>query len=323
MKRFVIAVATLLLLLMFVGCSNEAIANAEDDIVEVSIGFSGEFDSVTQVPLQGRASGSRSLEEGEGETSAKNWYAVQVYDENGSPYAYGFFDNLEDMKLLLVKDFVYSFTVDMIPNAEGKVYKFSLCQSGWAAISNSFYYSKTESVRYLGEGYLYMNYPVYETFNRPAIDRFYGTLTGYTASANGVVNINLKRSSFKVKFVAKDFTEGSLEFSIDNAPVFTLSVSDGSEFEQFYSFNNLSSLSEEIGVTVIWINGDGKRIPLVAQNVTFNRNTLTTLEFTVKATETANNFTINAEEELVEGSTINLDSINDLVDTDVNTTTES
>jgi len=315
MKKILSAILLILMLFIIVSCSNEIKNNeASERTIELSFGFVGEFDSISQTPIQARAT-SRSLDEA---TTPKNWYAIQVYDETG-PYAYGFFDNIEDMKLLCVKDAKYSFTVDMVPEAEEKVFYFSLVQSGWASIGNSFYYSKTESVRYLGKGYLYMRYPICDTFNRPAIDRFYGTLSDYTATQNGKVNISLTRRAFSSKFIAKEFTEGTLEISLDNAPKFIIKANETNEFEHFYSFNNLSSASEEIGVSIVWVNGEGKRIPIVAQNVNFVRNTLTTLEFTVKATETSNTFSLSADEQLTDGGTIVLDNVDDLVNTEVET----
>lgn len=318
MKKLFILFMALITMFAIISCSENAIASEDsNDTVELSFGFSGEFDSISQVPFSSKALSRGGVEE----TSAKNWYAIQVYDENGTPYAYGFFDNIEDMKLLCIKDATYSFAVDMVPEAEGQVYRFSLTKSGWAEIGNTFYYSKTETVRYLGKGYLYMLTPTWDPFNRPAIDRFFGKLNGYKATTNGKVSISLSRGAFSARFVAKDFSVGQLEIALDNAPTFCLDVEDGDTFEQFYSFNNLTSEAEEIGVSIVWIDGEGKRIPIVAQNVTFARNTLTTLEFTVKASESTNTFSITADEELVDGGNVNLDSIDGLVETEVEPTT--
>ena len=164
-----------------------------------------------------------------------------------------------------------------------------------------------------------MSSPKRDTFNRPSVDRFYGSLSNYKAVKNGQVSITLSRCAFVAKFVAKDFISGKLEISLDNAPTFYLDATECNEFEHFYSFNNLSSSFEEIGVSIIWITPEGKKIPLVAQNVKFDRNTLTTLEFTVKLPEYSNTFSITADEELIEGENLNLDSIEDLVETQVNT----
>ncbi len=314
MKKLKIMLLALLSVVMIISCSDQIVSNSKSsETIEVSFDFNGEVDSITQVPLQTRALDSYSSAE------SKNWYAIQVYDENGVPYAYGFFDNMEDMRLQCIRNATYSFTVDMIPNAEGYVKYFSLTKAGWATIGNSFYYSKTDSVRFLGTGYLYMRSPKADPFNRPSVDRFYGQLSGYKAVKNGKVNINLTRSAFSVKFVAKEFTEGTLELAIDNAPSFYLKTGESNVFEHFYSFNNLSSSFEEIGVSIIWTNGDGKRIPLVGQNITFSRNTRTTLEFTVKAPESSNTFSINANEELLDGEIIQLEPNDDLVDTEIET----
>ncbi|MCI6673620.1 MAG: hypothetical protein MR519_04630 [Spirochaetaceae bacterium] len=318
MKKNLIVILAFITLLVFGSCS-DAVQPKEmsERMVEISFGFNGEADSITQVPLKSKAVATKSPDE---PAVAKNWYAIQVYDGADVPYAYGFFDNIEDMKLLCIKDDTYSFTVDMIPEAEGQVYHFSLAQAGWADIGNAFYYSKTESIRFLGKGYLYMKSPVPNIFNRPAVDRFFGRLASYKAVKNGKVNIKLSRSAFFAKFVAKEFTAGELEIALDNAPTFYLHAEDGNVFEHFYSFDNLTSTAEEIGVSIIWVNKEGKRIPLVAQNVNFGRSTLTTLEFTVKETEFSNTFSITADEELINGGKIDLDSIDDLVDTEIETT---
>ena len=294
---------------IILGCSETIKSEIEEkEKIEVSFGFKGEVDSITQTPISTRNAIN--------EENKKNWYAIQVCDETGY-YAYGFFDNVDDMKLLCEKNSSYSFMVDMIPEGEDKVYKFSCIQQGWSSIGNSFMYSKTEHIRYLGEGYLYMNYPTWDTYKHPSCDRFYGILSNYKPQEKGVVNINLSRAAFKVKYVAKDFNSGSLELSLDNGPTFILNSEDGTEFEEFYSFNNLESESEEIGITIVWITETGKRIPLVAQNISFARNTVTTLEFTVKLNESTNTFAFSANEEVEAGETISLDSIDNLLDTEI------
>ena len=115
-----------IVLFLTLGCSESTESESfENEKVEVSFRFKGEVDSISQIPIS-----SRSVDNN-GES--KSWYAIQVYDESGY-YAYGFFDNLEDMKLLCVKGNTYNFTVDMVPQGEEKVYKFSCVQQGWTSV---------------------------------------------------------------------------------------------------------------------------------------------------------------------------------------------
>lgn len=68
--------------------------------------------------------------------SVKDWYVFQVYSkpENSTEaytcYAYGFFDNKENMIINLKAGYQYKFDVSMVVDGENKVYAFSLIKSG-------------------------------------------------------------------------------------------------------------------------------------------------------------------------------------------------
>lgn len=295
--------------LFLFGCSSssdEVIAPTEPEkFIQVPIGFSGEVLSITNSPL------SRT-------DDAKDWYAFQVYaapedDPKGyySYYAYGFFDNKENMIINLKEGYKYKFDVSMVVDASEKVYKFSLMNAGWATIGNSFMISSDEHVRYMYEGYLYMNEP-WETFDRPNVDRFFGRTTDYVPTEDGKVEINMKRVSFGAKFVAKDFTEGSLEISVEGSPVINLAASSSSEIEDIISFNNLEEAyinddySESIPINITWVKADNVRVPIASESVDFKRNKLTTIEFAVKENTSSSTFSLNANEEMGVGETIEI-----------------
>ncbi|MDR1332596.1 MAG: hypothetical protein LBK07_10905, partial [Tannerella sp.] len=82
------------------GCSTEEIviekkgetqAEAEQETYTVSLKMGGEITS-EDTPLSTRA-----------ETASRNLYGVQVY-RNNAYFAYGLFDNVNDMKISLLKD---------------------------------------------------------------------------------------------------------------------------------------------------------------------------------------------------------------------------
>lgn len=295
-------------------CENEQ-TNSNDDngYITVSLGFTGEAPNITTTPM------SRANE-------AKDWYQIQVYScpigkSNYTYYGYGFFDNTDNMIINLKEGYQYKFVADMIVDASEKIYKFSLINSGWASIGNSFYFSTDEHIRFLGEGYIYMDQP-YDTYNRPDVDRFYGITEGYIPSENGSVSIDMKRVAFGVKFVAKDFTSGSLEIQIDQSPTKTFKCADGNVAEWIVSFDSTASAyrnddySENIAVNIIWVKDEGVRSPIVSENITFVRNHLTTIEFEVKEEAESNSFNITANEEWETGDTITVG--NDGIDTEVN-----
>ena len=310
----------LFLLMVFIcsmympSCENEQ-TNSNDDngYITVSLGFTGEAPNITTTPM------SRANE-------AKDWYQIQVYScpigkSNYTYYGYGFFDNTENMTINLKEGYQYKFVADMIVDASEKIYEFCLSNSGWASIGNSFYFSTYEHIRFLGEGYVYMSQP-YDQYNRPDVDRFYGITEGYIPSENGSVSIDMKRVAFGAKFVAKDFTSGSLEIQIDQSPTKTLKCADGNVAEWIVSFYNTASAyrndnySENIAVNIIWVKDDGVRSPIVSENIAFVRNHLTTIEFEVKEEAESNSFNITANEEWETGDTITVG--NDGIDTDIN-----
>ena len=283
--------------LFMVGCSSsiEEVIEPETPMAEkniqVSFDFSGEVLNITESPL------SRASE------GAKDWYAFQVYSipENADatmkyePYAYGFFDNTADMKISLMKGYKYKFDVCMVVDV------------------NSFYLSSNEFVRYMYAGYLYLKNPK-NTYDRPNVDRFFGSVE-YEPTENGVVDIDMKRVSFGVKFEPTNFTEGSLEFSVEGAPVLKLAADEGTEVQDIISFKNLEQAynssvtdieySENIPVNITWVKGDGARVPIASQPVEFKRNKLTTIEFKVEGSSSNSSFELGTEgEELGDGGTV-------------------
>lgn len=297
-------------ILFFFSCSSSndeietPIQPENEKYFQVPIGFSGEILNITESPL------SRTGE-------AKDWYAFQVYSapEDGSQeysyYAYGFFDNKKDMIINLKEGYKYKFDVCMVVDGSEKVYKFSLVNAGWATIGNSFMISSEEHVRYMYEGYLYIQNP-WDTYDRPNVDRFFGRTTDYIPTEGGSVDIDMKRVSFGAKFVAKDFTEGSLEISVEGAPMIKLEASEGNEVEDIISFNNLESAftnndySENIPVNITWVKTDNVRVPIASEAIDFKRNRLTTIEFIVKENTSSNTFSLNANETMVEGETVEI-----------------
>lgn len=276
---------------------------ASDEYVQVSLGIGGEAPTITTSPM------AKADE-------AVDWYQIQVYsapigETRYNYYGYGFFDNIDNMLINLKRGFQYKFVVDMIIDGSAKVYKFCLDDSGWAGISNSFFLSSDEHIRFLGEGYLYTKKDIY---NRPDVDRFYGITEGYVPQSGGKVTVDMKRVSFGVKVVAKEFTAGQLEVQIDQAPTIYMDSAKSNEATSVISFNRTekayynTSYSEDIAVNIILVPEDGVRIPLIAQDVPFIRNRMTTIEFYAQEPSQNKTFIIKADEEWEIGDTIVLDN---------------
>ena len=280
----------------------------EETFTQVSFGFTGSEFVTSEAPI------TKAGDE-------KDWYAFQVYyrvagSNNGySNYAYGFFDNKNDMIINLKNGYEYKFDVCMVLGASTRVYSFAT-YSGWAGIKNSFVISSSESVRYMYSGYLYMYYPTYAPYDRPRVDRFMGRTEGYVPTEGGVVSIDMKRVSFVAKFVPKNFVSGSLEISIEGAGTMTMRAGSDSECQDFISFKytgnaldavlNNEEYSESVPVNVVWVKEDGVRSPIANQNVTFKRNVLTTVEFEVKESSASNSFSLTSNDTMQNGDTVTI-----------------
>ena len=311
MKRFNLFAIGFIALISFACNVPETTPVVPTDTKEfnVSIGFSGI--EISETPI------SRASE-------AKDWYAFQVYSkpENSnssySYYAYGFFDNKKDMIISLKAGYEYKFDVSMAVEGSKKVYKFSLANAGWAEINNSFVISSTEHVRFMYEGYLYMK--PNDTYDRPAVDRFFGSTSGFIPSENSKVNIEMKRVAFGARFVPKDFTEGSLEISIEGSKILTMTAGIDTELTEIISFNNISNTSddyfENIPVNIVWVKPDGVRTPIVNETIAYKRNVCTTIEFVVADQNSTSGIDIFANETMTEGETIIADQ--DGINTEVN-----
>lgn len=276
----------------------------KETYTKVSFNFTGQEFEITETPI------TRAGE-------AKDWYAFQVYyrvagsNNVYSTYAYGFFDNKENMIINLKNGYEYRFDVCMFVEASSRVYCFAT-NSGWAYIDNSFKISSSESVRYMYEGYLYMNYPQYTTYERPMVDRFMGRTDGYIPTEGGVVNIEMKRAAFAVNYKPQNFTSGKLEISLEGSGLITMVAGKDTECGEVYSFKYTGDVltdtnySESIPVNIIWVKDDGVRTPIANQAVTFKRNVLTTITFEVKESANSNTFNIKADESLETGETVTI-----------------
>jgi len=281
---------------------------------QVKIGFSGEITNITESPLS-RAS------------DAKDWYVFQVYsspenEDNYTYYAYGLFDSKDDMVISLKGGYKYRFDVDMIVGASEKVKLISTSSNSHYSMDNKFVITASEYYKnYYGALRLLSPNSIY---NRPNVDRFFGSTTGYVPKVDGTVSINMKRVAFGAKFVAKDFKEGSLEISMEYAPTLTLAAADGNEIQDIFSFLYLAATpkstdkyayenddyTETIPVSIVWVKADGTNVPIASKSVDFKRNKLTTIEFTVAESSTSSSIDLTANEEMGTGETITISGSN-------------
>jgi hypothetical protein len=166
-------------------------------------------------------------------TSTANIYGIEVsYDSNkdgniNAHYAYGLFDNIEDMTILLLKGYKYSFVCSMVKNGKNTLYSgqyegntftgyakpFQREGSPSTALSNRFIYISEDNQPFsgLGSGTATIKASSgYEDKDMPSIERYYGEYSNYTPVSGDVVTIPLIKTIFGIRLIIEKVPEGTL-----------------------------------------------------------------------------------------------------------------
>ena len=137
MKTFRLIGMTLMVVLMCVACSNQdadepSLEADAQKTYEVSLNLSGDYIDVTESPL------SRADE-------PKKYYAIDVLcmktdgtQSSYSAYAYGVFDNLEDMKITLLGGYKYKFVCTSATEREDKFFVYDSNRLFWPYDNNTY-----------------------------------------------------------------------------------------------------------------------------------------------------------------------------------------
>lgn len=297
MKTFKLIEMALLAVVMsinFTSCS-------DDDVMEIpqrytiSLACAGEILDISDEPLT--------------RTNKSNIYEITVYAD-GAKYATGSFDTVDNL------------TIDLL---EGKIYSFKVSYTLDYVITptNKFNYSVGSS----SSGTVYTP-EFYRKF-----DVYYGTYENYTPSANGSIEIYMKRMSFGLKLIAEDLTEGmsiktklkrNYNDSTTESPE-TLTYSSP-ECERIYSFEGNDSWDkvyqgvrkdeeyvnyyETAILQIILVRSDNIEVDLGTYNIIVERNKKTCI--TIKAgnsgSKLSNGVVITAEnEEMTDGKQYEID----------------
>ena len=310
-----------------VGTTEQPTTPTEPEYVTVSLGLDVELDCEYE-PLT-RAEENNDL------------YGIQVYStpypaaENAkwTKYAYGLFDNVDNLTVKLIRGYEYKFVASMVKDGKNKVeclgdgaygdpfyHHSSPSNASHTPLSTSFIYDKLGLMSLDGNG-----------FNRyPNIDRYYGELVGYMPGDNdSKATIELKRTSFGAKFIAKgDYAEnGTLEIIMgdDPKPHLTLNLAEGNEVSDIFSFRYQrdawldENYTETIPVLLRIAYSDGTSAPLGTHNITFKRNTTTVVNVDLSVGgDSGVGFVVTDGGEMPEGSEITIKD-GEIVDTEIET----
>ena len=291
-KLFALAsIAMLSMLSLATSCENSSeqpTTPTEPEYVTVSLGLDVELDCEYE-PLT-RAEENNDL------------YGIQVYSTPApaaekaewTKYAYGLFDNVDNLTIKLVRGYEYMFVATMVKDGKNKVechgdgsylnpflHEVKAHNYIPTLISTSFIYGQLGMN--LVNGSTSLNGSI-NSLNHPNVERYYGELAGYMPGDNdSKATIELKRTSFGAKYIAKgDYAENStLEILMADAPQLNLNLAESNEISEIYTFKNVraawldENYTETIAVTLRIAYSDGSTSPLGTHNITFKRNKTT------------------------------------------------
>ena len=233
----------------------------------------------------------------------KRVYGINVYYKSNKsqykPYAFGLFDNENDLKIPLVSKYQYKFECAVVQGCLDDLYTLELggraCYyepfnpSDWAcwSLENVFFDSRKSGTCLPGmkQGYSSVksgNY--YRKLNYPATDRLYGELEGYTPQANDTVVIPMIRTAFGARLVLTPPCSGRAKISSTFCDVeLELVGGETTTIESLYTFSKVykcwqqpEDYVEDFKIELTWYPGDGTKRTSIKM-ATMKRNTLTTV----------------------------------------------
>ena len=265
-------------------------------------------------------------------------YGIQVYStpipatENAewTKYAYGLFDNVDNLTIKLIRGYEYKFVAAMVKDGKNKLksssntygnpfmHETTSVTSTSTPLSTSFIYSQL--------GLTDLGLDTSHFGNNLAVELYYGELESYIPGDNdSKATIELKRTSFGAKFIAKgDYAKnGTLEILMDHAPQLNLNLAESNEVFEIYTFRNLraawldENYTETKSVVLRIAYSDGTTAPLGTHNITFKRNTITVVnvDLTVSG-DSGVGFVVTDGGEMPEGDEITIKD-GEIVDTEI------
>ena len=269
-------------------------------------------------------------------------------EQNYQNYAYGLFDNIQDMTISLIGGYKYKLECSMVQNdvdtlyykqqINGNIEYYAPFHKGTSnnysfygvALENKFNISTTyNSIRFIGlQGGLSSTKGNTISSTYPRLDRFYGELTDYIPTKEGVAKIDLKRTAFGFKFVVTPPTDGTLSVNNNYSgidPNIKISSGDSTvEMSSMYTFYDVyrcwevEKYTEDFTIKLTWVRGNGAT-QTFEKVVTAKRNVMTTINVNVNGSSTDSSLGVKEEDTPMgsENVDMNFDG-GDLDDNEVN-----
>ncbi len=299
MKKIVVLKSAVLAFLLCVGlvsCNEQSEENqGNSEGYTVKLGLAGEMVDVSYTPLTTRS-------------TTDNLYGINVYsapnkeDENvtWTRYAYGLFDDPEDISINLLKGYKYKFEATIVTDGKNRVEGESAYRAPFTHTTNSLSTSTSVSTVFDYTGSIFDGLRAGKTFlkndaiyDRPNLERFYGVLVDFVPDQEGATaSIDMKRASFGAKFIVSGAlaTEGTLHIRIAGAPAMELALTEGDDqIYDIFTFHTVGAVlendqyEETVQVAINWEQPDESVVTLGSHNITFKRNKTTVVNVKIES----------------------------------------
>ena len=291
---FGLAIAAMVASVAMIACSKDdaPAPQEEPEFYTVQLGWGGEIVDIAYEPLNTRA-------------TTDDLYGIQVYStpdvelEEGEEvtwnrFAYGVFDDPNNITITLPKGYKYKFEATMVVNGKNRIAKYQYGSGNQYTDPFNIHEDMLNKFNYQINVGIYVSIPVYTEEGRyphSNVERFYGELENYNPKHSSTsAIIPMKRVNFGAKFVATGTlaTSGTLEIEMEKAPILELELTEGEDsISDIFTFVEVSQAwveddyTETIGVSFKWVREDGSMVPLGTHSVKYTRNMTTVVTVTI------------------------------------------
>lgn len=195
----------LFLFLLFSSCSEDDNTPIDPEYVESGFLLKGEIDENTEILFMSGTSAEKNT-----------LYGIGVVHADGTPYAYGLFDDISLAKIKLQKGKKYTFRVMVVPN--GKELCLDRYYGGYEGIFNR----DVERMPGAGESCPLTNEFIYHKevnfwcFDNPNCSFYYkiyaGYLPDYLAEKDNTLHMSMNRMFGTIRLISEDLKTGKLDF---------------------------------------------------------------------------------------------------------------
>lgn len=292
------AISTLVLISMIclaISCSKEdKDAGGKESIYKVSLRIGGEI-TTDESPLT-KAEENNML------------FGISVF-KDGAAFAYGLFDNIDNIDVFLLSGHSYTFKCTLIKNGKLCVLGSS---SGYYSpfsrpgnptpLTNTFTYATNSSMQ-VSKVTEYKS----DHNGKYDADRYYCEISDYIPSVNGSVSLNLKHTVVGFKYSLLGLTDGSLAIKIkrsgDSNYIVNTSVNSSTESEGLIlecnnvlsAYNYPDTYTETATVSLVWTRGNNIVQNLGSVDVELKRNMMNCIRINLSSSSGEAQFGITQE----------------------------